>query len=145
MELLKPFGEFLKDKSEVLFPMTTDGKAHVSYLEKHIFEKLCSLNKQIQGANARLCDAKTKIFGFVTFFSLCRNNILSKRYDQFPWLKDSKFAQKANTVIAEHLKMLINDFNKRFRDLKAVEFLLVDATTVSRFICCIKTMPKGII
>ena len=39
MELFEPLGEVLKDKSEVLFLMATDGTAHVSYLED-IFEKL---------------------------------------------------------------------------------------------------------
>ena len=54
MELFEPLSEFLKDKSEMTLLMTTDGKAYVSYLED-IFEKLCSLNKQLQGANATLC------------------------------------------------------------------------------------------
>ena len=31
--LFEPLGEILKDKSEVLFLMTTHGKAHVNYLE----------------------------------------------------------------------------------------------------------------
>ena len=47
--------------------MTAVGKAHVSHF-KNIFEKRCSLNKQLQGANA-----KAKIF--VTFLSLCRKTI----------------------------------------------------------------------
>ena len=121
MELFEPLSEFLKDKSEMTLLMTTDGKAYVSYLAD-IFEKLCSLNKQLQGADATLCDAKAKIFGFVTFLSLCRGNILSKSYVQFPWLKECDVTQEANTVIAEHLEMLMNDFNQRFYDLKAMEF-----------------------
>ena len=121
MELFEPLSEFLKDKSEMTLLMTTDGKACVSYLAD-IFEKLCSLNKQLQGADATLCDAKAKIFGFVTFLSLCRGNILSNSYFQFPWLKKCDVTQEANTVIAKHLEMLINDFNQRFYDLKAMEF-----------------------
>ena len=110
MELFEPLTEFLKDKSEMTLLMTTDGKAYVSYLTD-IFEKLCSLNKQLQGADATLCDAKAKIFGFVTFLSLCRG------YVQFPWLKKCDVTQEANTDIAEHLEMLMNDFNQRFYDL----------------------------
>ena len=121
MELFEALSEFLKDKSEMSLQMTTDAKAYVSYLAD-IFEKLCSLNKQLQGADATLCDAKAKIFGFVTFLSLCRGNILSKSYDQFPRLKKCDVTQEANTVIAEHLEMLMNDFNQRFYDLKAMEF-----------------------
>ena len=67
IELFEPLSEFLKDKSEMTLLMTTDDdKAYVSYLAD-IFEKLCSLNKQLQGADATLCDAKAKIFGFVRF------------------------------------------------------------------------------
>ena len=69
---------------------------------------------------------------------LCRSKILSKSYDQFPWLTKCDVTQEANTVIAEHLKMLINDFNKRFHDLKAMKFffwltqpLLADLSAVS--------------
>ena len=50
--------------------------------------------------------------------------------------------QEANTVIAEDLEMLINDFNKRFCNLKTIDFLLVDSTTVSRFTCCIRAIPE---
>ena len=91
MELFKPLCEFLKEKSEMLFLMTTDDKAYLA----DIFEKLCSLNKQLQKASATLFDAKAKTFGFVTFFSLGRNNILSKRYDQFPSLKEYEVTQEA--------------------------------------------------
>ena len=49
--------------------MTASSKAYESYLVD-IFEKLCFLNKQLQGTNETLCDAKAKIFGFVTFLSL---------------------------------------------------------------------------
>ena len=86
----------LKDKSETIFLMTTDGKVYVSYLV-NIFEKVCSLKHglsqvgralKLQKANATLGNAKAKTFGFVTFLSLCRSNILSKSYVQFSWLKD---------------------------------------------------------
>jgi len=56
------------DKSDMIHLMTTYGKAYVSYLAD-IFEKICSLNKQLQKVNATRCDTKAKIYGFVTFFS----------------------------------------------------------------------------
>ena len=71
--------------------MTTDGKVHVSYLED-IFEKLCSLNIQLPKANT-----KAELFGFVIFLSLWKNNILSKCYDKFPWLKECEVTQEAYT------------------------------------------------
>jgi len=78
MELFEPLSEFMKDKSDMMevLLMTTDGKASANYLA-NIFEKFCSSNKQLQSANATPCDAKAKIFGFVTFLSLCRSKILS--------------------------------------------------------------------
>jgi len=71
----------------------------------------------------------------VTFFSFCRNNILSKSYVHFQECDSTKLA---NTVIAAHVEMLINDLNERFHDLKAMEFLywltqplLVDLSAIS--------------
>jgi len=67
MELFEPLSEFLKDKSEMILLMNTDGTAYVGYLAD-IFENVCSL--ELQGANATLCDAEANTFGFVTFLSL---------------------------------------------------------------------------
>jgi hypothetical protein len=52
----------------------------VSYLTD-IFEKLNMLNKQLRGANKTLVDAKAKIFGFIAFLQLCRNNISATKFD----------------------------------------------------------------
>jgi len=82
VELFEPLSEFMKNKSEMVLLMTTNGTAYVSYLED-IFEKVCSL--KLQGANATPCDAKAKTFGFVTLLSLCGSNTLSKSYVQFSW------------------------------------------------------------
>ncbi|XP_029654310.1 uncharacterized protein LOC115227698 [Octopus sinensis] len=67
MELFDQLNDFLSAKNEMKMPSTTDGKAFVSYLTD-IFEKLGNLNKQLQGANMMLADAKAKIFGFITAF-----------------------------------------------------------------------------
>jgi len=80
----------LEDKSETIFLMTTDGKVYVSCLA-NIFEKVCSLKHgllKLQGANATHGNAKAKTFGFVTFLSLCRSNIVLKCYVKFSWLKE---------------------------------------------------------
>ena len=131
--------------------ITTDGKVYLSYLAD-IVDKLGYLNKHLQGANTTLCDAKAKIFGFVTFYGLSRSKILSKSRDQFPQLKKCNVTQETNTVIAEHLKMLINNFKERFYDLKAIfsrlvsngVLFLVDSTTFSRYICSIKAKSTDI-
>ena len=70
MDLYDVLSDFLSDKSEMKHLLTVDGKAFVSYF-KNIFEKQNMLNKQLQGSNKTFVDAKTKIFGFVTFIEVC--------------------------------------------------------------------------
>ena len=81
---------------------------------------------------------RMKDIWFVTFLSLCRSNILSWSHVQFSWLKECYVTQEANTVIAAHVEMLINNFNDRFHVLITTEFLswltqplLVDLSAVS--------------
>ena len=49
-------------------------------------------------------------------------NYLLNRLFPFSWIKTCQVIQEANTVIAEHLEMMIDDLNDRFYDLKAMEF-----------------------
>ena len=81
-ELFDELNDFLRDKPEMKHLQTVDGKAFVSYLAD-IFEKLNVLNKQLQGANKTLVDAKAKIFGFILFMQLCQKHISDKKFDQF--------------------------------------------------------------
>ena len=37
-------------------------------------------------------------------------------------MKECEVIDEAKNVIVDHLKMLVNDFNDRFHDLKAMEF-----------------------
>lgn len=64
------FFYFLSDNPEMKHLLTIGDKAFVSYLTD-IFEKLNMLNKQLQGTNKTLVDAKANIFGFITFIELC--------------------------------------------------------------------------
>ncbi|GFW01640.1 uncharacterized protein TNCV_4085551 [Trichonephila clavipes] len=59
MKLFDTLSDFLNDKPEMKHRLTIDGKAFVSYLAD-IFEKLNILNKQLQGTNKTLVDAKAK-------------------------------------------------------------------------------------
>ena len=59
MELFEQLSVFLKDKSEMIFLVTTDDKVYLSYLAD-IFEKLCSSNKQLQGAKYNTLRRKSK-------------------------------------------------------------------------------------
>ncbi|GFY33693.1 SCAN domain-containing protein 3 [Trichonephila clavipes] len=66
MDLYDALSDLLSDKPEMKHLKTVDGKTFVSYLTD-IFEKQNLLNKQLQGSNKTLVDAKKKLFGFVTF------------------------------------------------------------------------------
>ncbi|OAF70159.1 hypothetical protein A3Q56_02097 [Intoshia linei] len=69
------------------------------------------LNKQLQGMDKTLVDAKSKIFGFVTLLYY----IYLKLFDQFYYLKKCEVTDAAVLVIIDHLKLLASD-------LKHIEF-----------------------
>ncbi len=77
MELFDQLRDFLSEKHEMKFLSTSDGKSYVSYLTD-IFEKLGSLNKQLQGKNATLVDAKSKIFGLISILEVCKKTYLQE-------------------------------------------------------------------
>ncbi|GFT40208.1 protein ZBED8 [Nephila pilipes] len=89
MQLFDAISVFLSEKLEMKYLLTIDGKAFVSYLAD-IFEKLNILNKQLQGLNKTLVDAKAKIFGFITNIELYQKHINNRNFDQFHWLQNVK-------------------------------------------------------
>ena len=121
MELFDQLNDFFGDKCEMKLLSTTDGKAYVSYLTD-IFEKLGNLNKQLQGANMTLIEAKTKIFGFITALELYQKRILKNNFSDFHWLAKCEITNDVAIVIIDHLNILIKDFNDRFCDLKEMNF-----------------------
>ncbi|XP_029633744.1 SCAN domain-containing protein 3-like [Octopus sinensis] len=121
MELFDQINDFLSDKCEMKLLSTTDGKAFVSYLTD-IFEKLGNLNKQLQGANMTLIDAKAKIFGFITALELWKKKFSKRNFSELYWLSKCEITNDAGIVIIDHLNILIKDFNDRFCDLKAMNF-----------------------
>jgi len=121
MELFDTLGCFLNDKPEMKFLMTIDGKAYVSYLAD-IFEKLNVLNKQLQGPNKTLVDAKAKIFGFITNLECILEHIKNRNFGQFYWLQKCDVTETALFGIVEHLNILSSDLKERFSDLKEIDF-----------------------
>lgn len=137
MELFDVLSEFLNDKPEMTLLKSVDGQAFVSYLTD-IFEKLNMLNKQLQGANKTLIDAKSKIFGFIGLLQLYKNNVSDKKFEQFYWLNKCEVTDSAVLVIVDHLGKMACDLNDRFSDLKEIVFppwitqpMLVDITDVA--------------
>ncbi|CAK9816137.1 SCAN domain-containing protein 3 [Anthophora plagiata] len=117
--------------------LTIDGKAFVSYLAD-IFEKLNILDKQLQGTNKTLVDAKAKIFGFNTHIELCQEHINNKNFEQFHWLQKCEVTDTSLLVIVNHLNILSADLKERFSDLKQIDFptwmmqpMLVDLSDIS--------------
>ncbi|XP_040583491.1 protein FAM200C-like [Lepeophtheirus salmonis] len=107
------FNVFLSDKPEINHLLTVDGKSSGSYLTD-IFKKLNMLNKQLQGSNRTLVDAKKNIFGFVTFIEACQEKISHKLFDQFHWLKKFEVTDHAILVIVDRLKIIASDFKNDF-------------------------------
>ncbi|GFT94395.1 protein ZBED8 [Trichonephila clavipes] len=129
--------DFLNDKPEMKHLLTIDGKAYVSYLAD-IFEKLNILNKQLQGTNKTLVDAKAKIFGFITNIELCQKHINNKNFEQFHWLQKCEATDTALLVIVNHLNNLSANIKERFLDFQQIDFptwmmqpMLVDLSDIS--------------
>ncbi|XP_065675522.1 protein FAM200A-like [Hydra vulgaris] len=59
MELFDTLSDFLSNEIEMQYLLTMDSKAYLSYLT-NIFKKLNILNKELQGTNKTLVDAKAK-------------------------------------------------------------------------------------
>ncbi|GFX74790.1 SCAN domaincontaining protein 3like [Trichonephila clavipes] len=137
MELLDTLSDFLNNKPEMKHLLTIDGKAFVSYLAD-IFEKLNILNKQLQGTNKTLVDAKAKIFGFITNIELCQKHINNKNFEQFHWLQKCEVTHTALLVIVNNLNNLSANLKERFLDLQQIDFptwmmqpMLVDLSDIS--------------
>ncbi|GFX56471.1 uncharacterized protein TNCV_74171 [Trichonephila clavipes] len=137
MELFNTLSDFLNDKPEMKHLLTIDGKAFVSYLAD-IFEKLNILNKQLQGTNKTLVDAKAKIFGFITNIELCQKHVNNKNLEQFDWLQKCEVTDTTLHVIVYHLNNLSANFKEKLLDFKQINFstwmmqpMLVDLSDVS--------------
>lgn len=132
MELFDILKEFLNDKPEMEQLQTVDGQAFISYLTD-IFEKLNILNKQLQGANKTLVEAKAKIFGFITFLQLCEKNVSAKKFDQFYLLSKCDVTDAAVLIIADHLSKMASDLNERFSDLRKIDSILDNSANAGKF------------
>ena len=73
MDLFDTLSVLLSDIPEMTYLLTIFGKGFVSYLADS-FEKLNKLNKQLQGTNKTLVDAKAKIFSFNSHVELCQKH-----------------------------------------------------------------------
>ncbi|GFU25463.1 SCAN domain-containing protein 3 [Nephila pilipes] len=121
MQLFDAISVFLREKLKMKYLLTIDGEAFVSYLFD-IFEKLNILNKQLQGPNKTLVDAKAKIFDFINNIELYQKHINNRNFDQFHWLQKCEVTDAAIFVIFNHLNTISADLKERFSDLKQIDF-----------------------
>ena len=121
MKLFSTLSIFLKDKNEMKYLKTIQGKAYLSYLTD-IFGKLNILNKQLQGNNKTLFDSKAKICGFISLLNLWKKNIHSKNVIDFYWPSKCEIVDDVLIVIENHMEILIKEFEYRFVGLKTLKF-----------------------
>ncbi|GFV21807.1 protein ZBED8 [Trichonephila clavipes] len=122
-------------KCEQLFKLFCEqNEDHVRLL----LHTLNILNKQLQGTNKILVDAKAKAFGFITNIELCQKHINNKDFEQFHWLQKCEVTDTALLVIVNHLNNLSANFKERFLDLQQIDFptwmmqpMLVDLSDIS--------------
>ncbi|KAI6652945.1 hypothetical protein LOD99_4022 [Oopsacas minuta] len=94
----------------------------VAYLAD-IFEKLNIVNKQLQGNNTTLIQAKGVVLSFLSKLTLFRQNIVGREFGQLPCL--SELAMANNNIIRDdnihiycsHVDSLSEDLLIRFKDL----------------------------
>ena len=93
-------------------------KCDVFYLSD-IFEKLNSLNKQLQGKDSDLISSKSAIAAFLRKLQLYKNNIRRRAFEQFPCLASvsSDLQDEDLELYGEYLENMHEDMQARFSDL----------------------------
>ncbi len=121
LELFQKLGLFLADKPEILYLQTPDNKAFLYYLTD-VFEKLNTLNKQLQGKNKLLLDVKAKIFGFISQLELWRSQFSNRNFEHFNYLQTCEPSDTALEVILDYQKTLVLNSQERFSDLRKLDY-----------------------
>ena len=113
--------EFLGDAEQAIILNNDRARAEVAYLTD-IFGKLNILNRELQGLNKTLLDAKTKIFGFVDKLKQMRREVSRRELVRLTRLDSCDPSDEVLSTITEHIDKMIEDFSQRFRDLADLEF-----------------------
>lgn len=122
MELFKEIMEFLPP-SDFSAPLRSDnGNCLAAYL-CDIFQKLNVLNKELQGRQATLVLAKTKICSFISKLEMYSRQLEQGSFVNFPKLnKIATIPQTALDVVRKHIVSLRIEFEERFRDVCNIKF-----------------------
>ncbi|KAI6661311.1 hypothetical protein LOD99_10035 [Oopsacas minuta] len=121
-QLFDSIVEFLEEYDSTLAEKVKMIRTDVAYLAD-IFEKLNIVNKQLQGNNTTLIQAKGVVLSFLSKLTLFRQNIARREFGQLPCLSELNMVN--NNIIRDdnihiycsHVDSLSEDLLIRFKDL----------------------------
>lgn len=91
-----------------------------------ITEKLNILNRSLQGENNMVSNMANKVFAFEEKLSIYYEEIKNKQLQNFPTMTkttedDVNISEKNCFIISNYLTALLNEFRKRFQDLRKIK------------------------
>ncbi|XP_068206165.1 zinc finger BED domain-containing protein 5-like [Palaemon carinicauda] len=97
----------------------TDGAPSMTDRYKDIFEKLNSLNKQLNGKDSDLISSRSAIVALLRKLQLYKNNIRRRAFEQFPCLAcvSIDFQNEDLALLGEYMENMHKDMQIRFSDL----------------------------
>ena len=114
--------EFLEEYDSTLAEKVKMIRSDVAYLAD-IFEKLNIVNKQLQGNNTTLIQAKGVVLSFLSKLTLFRQNIARREFGHLPCLRELDMANNNSItddnihIYCSHIDSLCEDLFIRFKDL----------------------------
>ena len=121
-QLFDSIVEFLEEYDSTLAEKVKMIRSDVAYLAD-IFEKLNIVNKQLQGNNTTLIQAKGVVLSFLSKLTLFRQNIARREFGHLPCLRELDMADNNSItddnihIHCSHIDSLREDLLIRFKDL----------------------------
>ena len=116
-ELFDTIVQFLDGFNPELSHQIKIRKHDIAYLTD-IFDKLNSLNLQLQGQDVNLIKTKSVIISFISKLALYKQNICRREFYQFPSLQAAPDITDAQLrVYSSHIESVKEDMQIRFKDL----------------------------
>ena len=116
-ELFDTIIKFMDDFNPKLGHDISIRKHDIAYLAD-IFDKMNSLNLQLQGQNVNLIRTKSAVLSFINRLTLYRQNFCRREFYQFPYLQAvPDVTDDQLRVYASHIESIKEDMLIRFKDL----------------------------
>ena len=117
-ELFDTIIQFMEDFNPKLGHDISIRKHDIAYLAD-IFDKLNSLNLQLQGQNVNLIRTKSAVLSFINRLTLYKQNLCRREFYQFPNLQAvPDVTDDQLRVYASHIESIKEDMLIRFKDLR---------------------------